>query len=298
MIASVRIRTFRDFANGGRHSVDPEGMASIVFILGLLAASTVQQESTCLGFIQDSFLPMNVYIAGTASEGSTALAAQGEIVYLNGPGLASLRPGDLFQVVRPEGRVKDPVTGKSAGIYYRELGTVRIETGGAKSQTAYVMSNCRAIMKGDLVVPLPQRAEVALHSQPSGRLDPVPEQGLASHIILGLDDRRELGTGDVCFIGVGRNDGIQEGDRFTVWRPQPRFDRQDLTIAELSSTRSYQKPLDPLQKYEQVRTLNQRELPKRVIGNLVILATNAKTSVARITSSYVEIHLGDFVVRQ
>jgi hypothetical protein len=273
-------------------------MASIVFVLGLLATLTAQHESACLGFIQDSFLPMNVYVAGTESEGSMALAAQGQIVYLNGPGLGSLRPGNTYLVVRPEGKVKDPLTGRPVGIYYRELGTVKIETAGAKSQTASVMAGCRTIMKGDLVVPLPQRAEVRPGSQPPGRLTSVPENGLASNILLGLDDRRELGTGDVCFIGVGKNSGVQAGDRFTVWRPQPHFDPKDLAVGGSGGGRSYEKPLDPIQKTEQVRTLSQRELPKRVIGDLVVIATYEKTSVARITSSYVEIHRGDLVVRQ
>jgi hypothetical protein len=273
-------------------------MPSIVLFLGLLASSTAQQESSCLGFIQDTFLPMNVYVAGIESEGSRALAVQGQIVYLNGPGLGSLRPGASYLVVRPEGRVKDPLTGKSVGIYYRELGTLKVETAGAKSQTASVVATCRTIVKGDLVVPLQQRLDVRPGSQPAGRLSTVPESGLASDIVLGLDDRRELGAGDICFIGVGTSDGVRAGDRFVVWRSQPGFDRQDLAVGESGGKRSYSKPLDPIQRSEQVRTLSQRELPKRVVGDMVIVAPYDKTSIARITSSFVEIHRGDLVVRQ
>ena len=274
-------------------------MATMLFLLGLLATWTGQQESACLGFIQDSFLPMNVYIAGTGSEGSMALAAQGQVVYLNGPGLGSLQAGGTYMVVRPEGKVKDPLTGKLAGIYYRELGTVKIETAGAKSQTAFVTASCRTIMKGDLVVPLTQRLEVRATADWTGRPSEVPEGGLASDIILGLDDRREMGAGDFCFLGVGKNHGVQAGDRFIVWRPQPRFDPKDLEIGnQVGAGRSYERPLDPIQKAEQVRTLSQRELPKQVVGELVVIATYNKTSVARITNSLFEIHLGDQVVRQ
>jgi hypothetical protein len=273
-------------------------MPSILLFLYLLASSAAQQESACLGFIQDSFLPMNVYVAGVESEGSRALAVEGQVVYLNGPGLGSLRPGSSYLAVRPEGRVKDPLTGKFIGIYYRELGTLKIEAAGEKSQTASVVATCRTIVKGDLVVPLPQRADVRSDGKPAGRLSEVPEGGLASAIVLGLDDRRELGAGDICFIGLGKSEGVQAGDRFAVWRSQPRFDRQDLAIGSTGGNRSYSKPLDPIQKSEQVRTLSQRELPKRVIGELVIIAPYEKTSVARITSSFVEIHRGDLVVRQ
>jgi hypothetical protein len=274
-------------------------MAAIVFLLGLLATWTGQQESACLGFIQDSFLPMNVYVAGTESEGALALAAQGQVVYLNGPGLGSLRPGGSYLVVRPEGKVKDPLNGRFVGIYYRELGTVKIETVGAKSQTASVTASCRTIMKGDLVVPRTQRLEVRPAAHSPGRLSDVPEGGLASNIILGLDDRREMGTGDFCFLGVGKDDGVQAGDRFIVWRPQPRFNPKDLEIGgQVGAGRSYEKPLDPIQKAEQVRTLSQRELPKQVVGDLVVIAPYGKTSVARITNSLLEIHLGDLVVRQ
>ncbi len=287
-----------DFTKGLSKSVDPEGMPTIILFLGLLASWTGQRESTCLGFIEDSFLPMNVYVAGIESEGSMALAVQGQIVYLNGPGLDSLRPGGLYLVVRPEGRVKDPLTGKLVGIYYRELGTLKIEGAGARSQTASVMATCRTIAKGDLVLPMPQRADVRIAGQPAGRLSTVPESGLASDIILGLDDRRELGAGDICFIGVGRIDGVKPGDRFTVWRPQPRFDPQDLAVGRSGGSHSYAKPLDSIQTSEQVRTLSERDLPKRVIGDLIVIAPYEKTSIARITSSLVEIHRGDLIIRQ
>ncbi len=273
-------------------------MVTIVLAVALFAGAAVQEESACLGFIDRSLLPMDVYVAGTEFDGFSALAEQAELIYLNGPGLGSLRAGGTYLVVRPEGYVKHPETRSPVGIYYRELGTVKIETTGPQSAAALVMTSCRTIMKGDLVIPMEQRASVPTKVEPTDRLATAPEEALASVVVLGLDDRRELGAGDVCFIGVGARDGVRPGDRFAVYRSQPPFNARDLTLAGSGKARTYKKVLSGLYKLDVTNTLKKRTLPDRMMGDLVILRASETTAVAKVVNSRAEVHIGDKVVRR
>ena len=191
-------------------------MATIVMLLGLLIAAPVRDEASCLGFIQEDPLPMDIYVAGTEYDGFVSLAKENDLVYLNGPGLAKIMLGETYLVVRPVGKVKNPITEMPVGIYYRELATLKPESVSAESVTASVATSCHNILKGDLVIPLEPRAPVQFSGDLSRRLTPVPGGGLSSMIVFGLDDRHELAEGQVCFIGIGARDGVKVGDRFMI----------------------------------------------------------------------------------
>jgi hypothetical protein len=273
-------------------------MATIVLLLGLLGAATVQDDAVCLGFIQEGLLPLDVYVAGTEFDGFVALAKENDLVYVNGPGLGRLKAGETYRVVRPVGRVKHPVTAVALGIYYRELATVKVESVGGGSATASVAASCQNILKGDLVLPLEPRAPVRFSGDLSGRLTPVPGGGLSSVIVFGLDDRQELAEGQVCFIGIGARDGVKVGDRFMICRTQPAFEPQDLALEGSGQGRSYEFVLEGERKGELSSALDKRVLPERVMGDLLVLRTSETTSVARIINSRAEIRLGDLVVRR
>jgi len=68
-------------------------------------------EMVCVGSIQSATLPLDIYVAGVEMEGTATLAAEGQVLYLNGPNVSSLKPGTIQRVVRPEGK---------SGIPYQE----------------------------------------------------------------------------------------------------------------------------------------------------------------------------------
>ncbi len=268
----------------------------LIALLGLQVAT--QRELSCLGFIHDSRLPMNVYISGTEHEGTTVLASEEGLVYLGGPGVASLKVGETYWVSRAEGIIRDRLTQKEIGIYYEELGTTRVEAVANGSATAVVLNSCQPMMKGDIILPAANRTVVNFNGELSNRLTPFPNNGLTSSIILGKDDAHQLAEGQFCFIGVGARDGVKPGDRFTVYREQPPFDARDLLISGSGSYMSYEK-LRP-GKYPSTLTglLSNRALPPKAVGDIVIVDVSETTSAARIVNSKEEIQLGDLVVRR
>lgn len=198
-------------------------------------------EMNCVGLLRDTRLAPDVFVAGTREEGVTALAGEGDIVYLNGPGISALKTGEKYRVVRPEGTLQDRQTRDEMGVYFRALATVRIERIDSDGAAAVVLNSCQAIAKGDLVVPPPPAGPIEFKGELSNSLTGFPAEGLTSMIILGDGDLRQMATGNFCFIRVGARDGVKPGDRFTVYRLPPPFQPRDLLINGTGGSKATEK---------------------------------------------------------
>lgn len=256
------------------------------------------KELQCLGFIHESLLPVDLFVAGTEQEGLATVVLEGSLVHLGGSGLVTANAGDVFKIVRAEGKVHDRLTLDLLGIYYKELGTVRIESRGAGGAVGTVLTSCDAIYKGDVLVPAGPKATVKFTGEKSNRLSPYPEDGLASSILLGKNDRREMGEGDVCFIGLGTRDGVKAGDRFTIYRVQPPFDPKDLIVNAAQIGTTYEGLHTSRYRGEMVQTLKDRKIAHLVVGDIVVLEAQNTTAAAKIIHSRLEVRPGDIVVRR
>lgn len=247
----------------------------------------------CVDSIREMNIPEDVYVAGVEAEGVATLAAPGEILYLNGPGASALKPGSVQRVVRREGRVRDKRTDTALGVYYKDIGTIRVEAVEGGEAIARVMQSCHGMLKGDVVIPETPRSAVVFEGALSSDAMLVPN-GLSSSIVLGKDDAKQLAAGHFCFISVGKRDGVQPGDRFTIYRPHPSFDAKDGDALRLGVDQSYSVG----SRHQMNLKLHQRSLPARVLGDLVIVESGEKVSTARIINSYSEILPGDRVVKR
>jgi hypothetical protein len=269
-----------------------------LLLFALFAQIVTPGEMNCIGFIVDELLPLNLYIAGTETEGETALAAEGDLVYLNGPAISTLRAGDTYSVVRPLGKVRDPYSLAPLGVHYKQLGRVRIEASGQDSAQGIVITSCEPLAKGDLLLPA-QRPPIAnFDAKPSDRLTPYVESGLTGVIVLGKDDTRELAVGQFCFVGIGAKNGVRVGDRFTVYRSQPPFNPQDLSAAKTSTHSSYDTSENREYATALAAMLADRKVQPRVIGDIVIVEAGERTAAAKVINSRSELHIGDLVVRR
>jgi hypothetical protein len=259
---------------------------------------TTPSEMRCVGLIHESELPQDILVAGSEDEARVTHLTEGALAYVVGPGVSSAKVGTTYQVVRPEGRIRDRNTNSIVGIYYKEAGTIRIDAVHAANATGTVTSSCGAIFKGDLLVPLRPKTGSVFSGTMSNRLTEHPSDGVASSILVAKDDRREMGAGSFCFIGVGAREGVKIGDRFTIYRPQPGFDRKQLIVNAPHSMTTYGKFQTPIYEAKIVEVLKKRNLPPRVMGDLVIVDVAETTSAAKIMNSRSEVHLGDLVVRR
>ena len=273
-------------------------MVTLALLSTLLLQVATPGEMSCLGFIQDAPAPLNIYVSGTEEDEVNNYSHVGQLLYLDGPAASSLKPGELYRVVRPDGRIRDKITGATVGIYHMELGTVRIEAVRRDGASASVIHSCHVILKGDILLPTVARQPARFDGKLSDRLTPFSDDGTMSSIILGKNGIREMGAGDFCFIALGRRDGIKVGDRFTVFRPQPPFNSHDLDLAGSKGGAAYEQYSS--HKYRGVLSglLKNRKAPPRMLGDLVVLDVQEGAAVTKIINSLAEINIGDIVIRR
>jgi hypothetical protein len=271
-------------------------MLTLLLLFAMKVA--VPSEMACIGSIQEGILPLDTYVAAVEMEGLATLAVEGQVLYLNGPKVSALKAGETRRVVRPEGKVPDPVTGSDVGYHYTDIGTIKIVTVEQDDATAMVLSSCQGILKGDVVLPFNPKPAVEFGGDLSSDTTVVPENGLASSILLGKDDLRELSAGSICFLGLGSHDGVKPGDRLVVFRPYPDFNSKDMIAAKPGSDATY--PSFGLWSYRFTvnSLLRQRKLPPQILGDIIVLEAGDRTSTGKIVNSLSEIHIGDLIVKK
>lgn len=278
----------------------PADLIDMITLMLLLAIQVASPgEMACTGSVQQMKVTENLYIAGVEDEGATTLATAGQLLYLNGPGVSTLKVGEVQRVVRPEGRVHDPLTPATVlGVYYKDMGTIRIEAVNQESATARVLMSCQAgILKGDVVIANTPKSPVEFNGALSTQLTPVP-RGLVSKIVLAKDDKRELAAGTFCFVPVGKHDGVKPGDQFIVFRPNPKYNSGDMVAKGTGAGATYAPMPKGIFGNKMGSLLDDRTLPPKVIGDIVIVDAGEKISVGKVVNSMMEIHLGDLVAKK
>ncbi len=251
-----------------------------------------------MGSIQDSVVPMDLYVSAVEEEGTKTFASEGNIVYLNGPGTAGLKKGAVRRVVRPEGTVRDPSTKSLLGTYYMDIGTIRIEAVEKESAMARVLLSCHAIQKGDLIVADAKKPTLEFDDAFSNAMTPLPQNGVIGSIVLGREDVKEIGAGHFCFITLGQRDGIGVGDRLTVFRPYPHFSSRDLENAGKGTDASYDPFRDRIYNYRLSQLLGVRSIPPMILGDIIVVEAGNDVATGKVINSLQEIHPGDFVVKR
>ncbi len=258
---------------------------------------TTPGEMACVGSVRNMTTPLDLYIAGVEQEGMLTYATQGQIVYLNGPRVSSLKTGMIQRVIRPEGKVHDPATQTKLGFYYRDIGRIQIETVTQEGAAARVLLSCMGMLKGDLVIPDAPKQALEFSGNFSNDLTALPPDGLASTILLGKDDSQELAAGQFCFIGLGVNDGIKAGDRFIVFRPYPGFNSQDMTSGGEGINSTYSRMGNLAYRSKVNELLHNRTLPPQILGDIIVVEPGDGVSAGKIVNSLFVMHPGDFVVK-
>lgn len=189
------------------------------------------------------------------------LLSEGDNVYLNLRDDVKVSPGDRFTIFRVEGAVVHPITDMTIGKKVNILGLVRVSQIEDRVITGEIILSFDPILKGDwLMVYLPPNDELVITTFEK------PQYGW---VVASKGEHSNLVEGDIVYIDRGANDGMKPGHICSVLRRSKRI-------------------LDPISRQK-------IKLPDELIGRLVIMATQPKTSTALIIHSYSPIYLGDEV---
>ncbi len=236
-----------------------------------------RSEMDCSGFITGTSLSKDLYVLDGADNDFREPVRQfatGDFIYLRSRSGQGFAVGTEYSLVRSAKELNRiqwyPGQGGSIGSLgkaYEDLGRARVLSVTPFGAVAEVTFACNAILPGDLAVPYHVRT--IPEYTPSADFDrfALPNGKLVGAITAARNNGAVLGEGRIAYINLGEEDGARVGQRFRIFR-----------IFRENVDRGF-------------RALP--EAPREVIGELVILSVEARSSAAMVTKSIRDISLGD-----
>jgi len=259
----------------------------------------------CAGFVSKQLLPNSRYVAGDLYTPSTTKNTNGEVVYLTGSGYEL---GQKYMIVR---ELRDPnrresfngqhAMLKAMGQAYSELARVRIIDNRSRMGIAEIEMSCDPVNPGDFVIPYVEKPAISFH--PPLRFDRfMPSNGkLSGRIALARDFAAEISPGMKVYMNVGSNQGVKPGDYFRAVRSYDAdlhdpVDSLSFKASVSEDTQLKQAAIDPnFLTNTGGPLIHVRDLPRRAVGEVVIISTTPTTSTGMVVFAMESLHLGDGV---
>jgi hypothetical protein len=259
----------------------------------------------CAGFINRQSLPDAHFVAGGLETPSTTKFVRGDIVYLQGSGYSAgaeyaivraLRDMNEYEMFPGQAKLL-----KATGQPYEEVGRVRVVDTRSKAAVALVEYSCDPLNPGDTAIPFAEKPMVAFH--PPLRFDQFLPTGskISGRIVMGKDFDSELGTGQKVYFNVGSNQGVKVGDYFRAVRNytadlQDPVDSLSFRASVSEDTQKKQPSFDPgLWERGNGPVIHVRDLPRRAVGEIVVIGTTPTTATGMIVFAMEDVHAGDGV---
>jgi hypothetical protein len=275
-------------------------------------------ESACGGFIEQAAQASSGQIVGAEEERERRVFGEGDMVFVDAGAQSGLRVGQEFTVVRPRGRFQSKFSrkGGSLGVYTQEVGRLRVVRVRDRVSVARVTVACSDLLLGDLLRPGAGRAVPRARAEESLDRFAEPTGKQTGRIVLARDGREMVSLDQVVFIDLGGEDGVKAGDYLTVYRPQNHgtiveygdeiaanarrgFQGEEFRGGEHSNQAQRVEDVNGSQYATTVKTpsIKRRRppVPRKVVGEIVILHVEGRTATAVVTRVAQEIHTGDAV---
>lgn len=259
----------------------------------------------CSGFINKQVMPNANYVAGGVDTPTTTKFVTGDIVYLAGTGYSLGGQYSILRELRDQNRYESfpgqKKTLDQTGQPYGDIGRVRVIDTRNKMAVAQIEYTCDPINPGDVAVPFAEKTAVAFH--PPEKFDRfIPPTGkLTGRIVLAKDFDSVLGTGMKVYMNVGTNQGVKVGDYFRAVRRYEADlkDPVDSLSFKASTAEDTQKRPPSVEGNFMTKTkgpnIHVADLPRRGVGEVVIIGTTPTTSTGMIVYSLEDVHVGDAV---
>ena len=222
-----------------------------------------------IGFIDKDSLDKAIKLDHSPDE--KVLLGQGDTVYLSYPEDQPPTVGTKMTVFRVQEHVTSGKKGDDLGAYVKILGEVQIVgVKKDKKARAIITRSVWEIERGVLASPLITTMTT---------VPPVPANVDAQgHIVAKLTKEELIGQGEIVFIDLGEDSGLQVGNRMYIVR---RGDGYDLEMGPTS-----------------LAGQDDRRFPSRGLGEVIIVNVGKKLSTGYISQSSEEMGVGDMVMMQ
>ncbi len=279
----------------------------------------------CAGYIRYQRFGYTPEIVGAEEEQEQRTFANSDIVYLNAGSRQGIKEGQTYQIIRPRGDVKGVHRQKVGflGTYVQDIGQLEVFKVREETSAAKITFACDQALLGDLIVDLPVRESPM--QRPEGNLDRFadPTGKQVGRLMMAKDSREMVTRHDIVYIDLGGEDNVKAGDYLTIYRPLgtgniTRVDNEELArnratgfqsdryrgggiSSEGSRAKDETAVVNAKGRYR-YRPITTREvknarpdMPRKIIGEMVILEVQTRTATAIITRVVSEVHTGDWV---
>jgi len=278
----------------------------------------------CAGYIKYQRFAQSPEIVGAEGEPEQRTFAEGDTVFLNWGAQQGITKGQRFQIVRPKGDVKGVFREKKGflGTYVRELGQLEVFKVNENTSIAQITFSCEMVLLGDLVLPVPYRESPVQRATEFDRFaDPTGKS--VGRLMMARDNREMVTVNDVVYIDLGSEDNLAPGNYLTIFRPLGKGgvtsvdDEEDArgratgfqsdayrgggfsSQSQRAKDSTFLVNVPGRYRYRPITTRevkNHRpEMPRKVVGEMVVIDVQARTATAIITRSVSEAHTGDWV---
>ena len=248
----------------------------------------------CAGFIAEH-VPTDRYVAaGWNSPDQTRYAATIDYLYIHGH---DIKEGDRFSIVRPARDLNSYqfYPGESGAIHnagtpYFEMGYVKVIDVQKNTAVAVPELACADFVVGDIAVPFVERQAPVFREVKLDRFAP-PNGKTVGRIIMGNEFDAMLGNKSKAYIDIGEDKGIKVGDylRATRTYSYTYHDHEAGLSLKASANEDTQAHPEKLPRGE-VSTL-----PRRTLGDMIVLEVHRKSATVMIVNALEDIHVGDGV---
>jgi hypothetical protein len=268
-------------------------------------ATPSSSDMNCAGFVSKNLVPDANFISGGLDTPNTTKFGLGELIFLSGKGYEL---GQRYSVLR---ELRDPnryeiyqgqfAQLKAMGQPYAELGTIRIVDTRHRTAIAHIEMSCGPMMPGDIVTPFAEKASIPARGPLQFDRFP-PSTGKSSgRIVMAKDFDTELGTGMKVYMNLGSNQGVKAGDYMRAVRSYEAdlhnpVDSLSFKASTADDTQTKPPSFEAgMLDRSKGPNIHVADLPRRAIGEIVILSSTPTTSTGMIVFALEDIHIGDVV---
>lgn len=254
------------------------------------------EDMYCSGFISTEKVPESSYVVGGwFSPDQAHFAGTTDYVYVYGA--SGLKAGDKLHILR---RVKDPnhyeLYGgekgaiRQVGQPYFERGYVRVLEVQKNVAITIPELSCADIAPGDLAIPLVERQKPVFRSVTVDRFA-VPNGKPTGRIVMANEFDSHVGTKQKVYLNIGEDKGLKVGDYLRATRTY-EYSYHDPDEGMTAKAREMEETQMTPPKFPKSK-LN--ELPRRTLGDMIVLHVHPKSATAMILTAFQDIHVGDGV---
>lgn len=258
-------------------------------------AAPTMSDVYCAGFITNQPVPETSNVVAGWGTPHQLTYADRQYIYIQG---GSYPDGTLLSVVR---HLQDPNREQAykgqkgeiaaVGEPYADQGRVKVVATRNNIAIAQVELACDSISPGDLVVPYAERPFPQYHRDVPWDRFAVPNGKTMGRILMSKDFDIIMGAGRHGYLNVGSDQGVNVGDYFRVVRDYDtsKMDKVDALSYKASRGEDTQKkpPVFPRSR--------SGELPRRSLGEAIVLSVSPRSSAVLVTYALENIQVGDYV---